>query len=310
MSGGSPNKRRPVYGASAIRSPRRRATAAEMQERAEFLVRYAVEHGPVTVRGLYYQAEVHGVPGIGKDDGSYAKVQRQVLDLRRANEMSYSDIADATRWMRKPTTHGSIQDALRDTARFYRKSLWTDADAHVEVWLEKDALAGVIYPVTSDYDVPLMVTRGYTSETFCFEAIEQRGFDTRPFHVLALYDFDRSGQDAMRSLEEKLRRFGAAKDIEVVFHHLGVTIDQIRDLRLPTRSPKRISAADKRWPYNIACELDAIPPDVLRGIVEAAINEYLPEEQLRVLKVAEDSERDLLWAWSRQPPIIRKRLSP
>ena len=32
---------------------------------------------------------------------------------------------------------------------FYRKALWADADAYVEVWLEKDALAGVIYPITA-----------------------------------------------------------------------------------------------------------------------------------------------------------------
>jgi hypothetical protein len=70
-----------VYEASPIK--RRRATQAEMEERAEFLIAYAEEHGPVTVRGLYYQAEVKKVPGIDKQDGAYVKVQRQVLDLRR-----------------------------------------------------------------------------------------------------------------------------------------------------------------------------------------------------------------------------------
>ena len=54
-----------------------RATHAEMEERAEFLIDYASEHGPVTVRGLYYQAEVASLPGISKDDKDYAKVQRQ-----------------------------------------------------------------------------------------------------------------------------------------------------------------------------------------------------------------------------------------
>jgi hypothetical protein len=43
-----------VYGAS----PLKRATRAEMEERARFLIDYAEKHGPVTVRGLYYQAEV------------------------------------------------------------------------------------------------------------------------------------------------------------------------------------------------------------------------------------------------------------
>ena len=44
-----------VYEASHI-PPRRRATLAEMEERAEFLIDYARAHGPVTVRQLYYQA--------------------------------------------------------------------------------------------------------------------------------------------------------------------------------------------------------------------------------------------------------------
>ena len=61
-----------VYQASQIK--RHRATKAEMEERAEFLINYAELHGPVTVRGLYYQAEVAGLPGIDKTDGSYNKI--------------------------------------------------------------------------------------------------------------------------------------------------------------------------------------------------------------------------------------------
>ena len=92
------------------------------------------------MRGLYYQAEVASLPGISKDDKDYAKVQRQVLKLRREGRLSYSDIADATRWMRKPRTHDSVEEALRDTARFYRKALWADAASYVEIRVEKDAL--------------------------------------------------------------------------------------------------------------------------------------------------------------------------
>ncbi len=190
-----------VYPASPIK--RRRATKAEMEERAEFLIDYAEEHGPITVRGLYYQAEVHGVPGVTKDDKDYDKIQRQVLNLRRAGRLEYHHISDATRWMRKPSTHSGVEAALEATARLYRKSLWEDAEDYVEIWCEKDALAGVIYPITSKYDVPLMVTRGFSSETFCYEAIAARGADDRTYYVYYLGDFDRAGHDAARSLEEK-----------------------------------------------------------------------------------------------------------
>jgi hypothetical protein len=265
-----------------------------MTERARFLIDYAAEHGPVTVRGLYYQAEVAEIPGIEKTDAGYSKVQRQVLNLRRAGEMPYEDIADATRWMRKPTSYDSIEDALAETARLYRRSLWRDAPAYLEVWLEKDAIAGVIYPETSAFDVPLMVARGFCSETFAFEAIEQRGDDRRPYHVLYLGDFDRSRRDAAESLRRKLTHFAMKKGIMVEFTDLAVTLDQIQALGLPTRAPKRKSPADRAWPHPIACELDAVPPDYLRRIVREAIEVYLPAEEYRVLKVAEESERGQL----------------
>ena len=63
--------------------------------------------------------------------------------------------------MRKPRSYDSVDDALAATARLYRRNLWRDAGEYVEVWSEKDALAGVIYPVTANHDVPLMVARGF-----------------------------------------------------------------------------------------------------------------------------------------------------
>ena len=163
-----------------------------MEVRAEFLIDYADLHGPVTVRELDHQAEVAAVPGIDKTDFSYAKVQRQVLNLRREGRLAYGDISDATRWMRKPTSHNSVEDAIAHTARTYRRSSWTDAPTYVEIWCEKDALAGTIYPVTSKFDVPLMVARGFASETFCYEAIAAREGDDRDYYVYYLGDFDRA----------------------------------------------------------------------------------------------------------------------
>jgi hypothetical protein len=169
-----------TYAASHINPKRQRATKAEMLERARFLVDYAEEHGPVTVRQLYYQAEVAVLPGIDKTESGYLKVQRQVLDLRRKGSLDYSWIADATRWMRKPSSYDGVEDALRTWSASYRKALWADAEDYVEIWCEKDALAGVILPVTAKYDVPLMVSRGFASETFCYEAVAARDGRSQP----------------------------------------------------------------------------------------------------------------------------------
>ena len=69
--------------------------------------------------------------------------------MRKAGVLPYGWLADNTRWQRKPRTYDERRsEALEETAKLYRKALWADADAYVEVWLEKDALAGVVYPVT------------------------------------------------------------------------------------------------------------------------------------------------------------------
>jgi hypothetical protein len=253
---------------------------------------------------------VHGVPGIDKTEGGYDKVQRQVLGLRRAKRLPYRNIADLTRWMRKPRTHDNIKEALQDTARFYRKALWRELETYLEIWCEKDALAGVIYPITAEYDVPLMVARGYSSETFCFEAIAAREDDPRVYCVWYLGDFDRSGRDAAKSLEEKLLRFGDEMRVAVRFRQLAIEEADVLKFdansmaamvnlngkvrQLPAGEPKRKSRADEAWPHPYAIELDAIEPDDLRRMVREVIDHYLPPEQLEILRVAEDSEREQL----------------
>jgi hypothetical protein len=71
----------------------------------------------------------------------------------------------------------------------------------------------------------------------------------------------------------------------------------VKKYRLPTREPKRETKADQNWPHDYACELDAMEPDVMRDLVEQAINQHLPQHQLAVLKVAEQSEREFFKAF-------------
>jgi hypothetical protein len=142
-----------------------------------------------------------------------------------------------------------------------------------------------------------MITRGFSSETFAFEAVKAREDDPRDFYVYYLGDFDRAGLDAANALIEKLGRFSEDKPFDVRFRQIAVTEDQIRRWRLPIREPKRKSANDKKWQYGFACELDAIPADDLRALVRHHIERHLPHRQLEVLKAAEASERELLKAF-------------
>jgi hypothetical protein len=147
-------------GASYVAShtKRIRSTKAEVEARRHQLLKIIAEGRPMTVRQVFYQATVRGI--VEKAETGYTKVQTDLTIMRRDGSLPYGWLADNTRWQRKPRTFDSVEEALSNTARFYRKSLWADADAYVEVWLEKDALAGVIYPITSMYDVPLTVARG------------------------------------------------------------------------------------------------------------------------------------------------------
>jgi hypothetical protein len=81
---------------------------------------------------------------VEKSESGSAKVQTDLVWLRRSGVMPYGWIADNTRWQRKPDTYNSVEQALRDLG-LYRKLQWAIADAYVEIWLEEAALTGVVY---------------------------------------------------------------------------------------------------------------------------------------------------------------------
>lgn len=276
-----------LYVASQIK--RSRSTQDEVMERRSRLYTIVSEMRPMTVRQVFYQATVRGV--VDKSEAGYAKVQTDLAWLRRRNIMPYNWLADNTRWQRKPRTFDSIQQALDDTAQFYRKALWTDAGAYVEVWLEKDALAGVVQPITAAYDVPLMVARGYASLSFLHSAAEYIASLSVPTFIYHCGDFDPSGVNAGEKIEQTLREMAPAADIH--FERIAVNPEQIEAWDLPTRPTKSSDSRAKGFGA-LSVELDAIPPQVLRDLVEQAIQRHLPYEQFQVLKAAEESERQLL----------------
>ena len=277
----------PVYQASPIK--RGRSTKAEVNTRRAALYEIVKAMRPMTVRQVYYQATVRGI--IEKTEAGYTKVQTDLVLMRKIGLLPYEWLADNTRWQRKPTTFNSVQDALDDTARFYRKALWNEVDAYVEVWLEKDALAGVILPVTTKYDVPLMVARGYASLSFLHSAAEYINSLDCPVYIYHLGDYDPSGVNAGEKIEETLREL--APNADIMFERIGVTRHQVDNWNLPSRPTKTSDTRSKGF-GDISVELDAIPPDTLRAIVEAAIEDHLPPEEFAVLKAAEASEREII----------------
>jgi len=279
----------PATSYPASRIKRVRATQQEVQARRAALLGIIREMKPMTVRQCFYQATVRNL--VDKSEAGYDKVQTDLVVMRRSGALPYDWLADNTRWQRKPTTYASIDEALKETARFYRKALWTSAATYVEVWLEKDALSGVIFPVTSLYDVPLMVARGYASLSFLHGAAEYINELDVPAYIYHLGDFDPSGVNAAEKIEQTLRELAPRADIH--FERIAVTPAQIQAWGLPTRPTKQTDSRAKGFGA-VSVELDAIEPDMLRALVRRHIERHLPADELRVLKVAEASEQQIL----------------
>ena len=276
-----------IYPAGRIK--RHRATRAAVEQRRQSLFEIIGQMKPMTVRQAFYQATVRGI--VDKTERDYDKVQTDLVQMRRAGVLPYDWLADNTRWQRKPRTFSSVEHALQETARLYRKALWDDADCYVEIWLEKDALAGVVLPVTALYDVPLMVARGYASLSFLHVAAELIATLDVPVFIYHLGDFDPSGVNAGEKIEETI--IAMAPDAEIHFERVAVTTEQIADWNLPTRPTKPSDSRSKGF-GKISVELDAIDPDRLRGLVREVIEQHLPPRQFKILKAAEQSELALI----------------
>jgi hypothetical protein len=274
-----------VYATSAVNGRRRRRTNAELAGIDNAILGIAEAENPVTVRGLFYRVMSAGL--VPKTDHGYAVVQRQALKLRRSSHLPYHWITDGSRLRLKPSTHTSAKAALEHTARTYRQALWAGQDVHVEFWSEKDAIRGVVYPVTAEYDVPLLIARGYSSESFLWSTAESINDDGKPAFIYQLGDHDRDGVRAWNAIQRRLREF-VDDDIDLTFQRIAVTAEQIAELDLPTRPDKTDSG------FGPCVEVDAIPSSTLRGLVGDAIEQHIDQEALRLHKIAEKSEREIL----------------
>src|SRR5262249_4609884 len=143
---------------SELKVPRHRLTKAEQAELDDALIKIVMELHPITVRGCFYQCETWIPHIIPKSQKGYGIVQRRLVTLRAREVIPYSMITDGTRWRHGYTRYTDRWDFRRRVAGLFRLDYWTDEPVHVEVWIEKDALAGTIFPVVVDeWGVDLMV---------------------------------------------------------------------------------------------------------------------------------------------------------
>ena len=164
---------------------------------------------PQTVRQVFYQLVVRNA--IEKTEAEYqGTVIRMLTDMRLSGEVPWGWIVDESRRTRVTQTFNSINDALEDTAKTYRRSALRDCASYVEIWCEKEALSGIIWDAASEYDVPVVVSKGMPSLTqvyASFQSIKRAARVGKCSYLYQFGDHDPTGCLIPKSIQRRLDEF-------------------------------------------------------------------------------------------------------
>lgn len=186
--------------------------------------------------------------------------------------MPYYWLVDAGRFARIASSWRSPDRILKSAANNYRLDYWHTQPQQLQIWTEKDAVVGMIEPITNKYQVPLYSCKGYASLTLIYNAV-QDFIIGKPVCIRYFGDKDPSGEDIPRYIEETMRDLNANAQHsgeEIDFEVVAVTDAQIKEYELPTRPTKPTDARSKNFTGE-SVELDAFDPNDLRKLVEDAI---------------------------------------
>lgn len=234
---------------------------------------YEAQNLTLTLRQLYYQFVARGL--LPNSQRSYDNLGTLISNGRLAGLVSWTAIEDRTRNLRGVTTYASPADMIRQVAGSYCRDLWVDQRWRPEVWIEKDALVGVINAICVELRVDFFACRGYNSQSEQWRAGQRfAGYvraGQRPI-VFHLGDHDPSGLDMTRDNQERLSMFAG---VPVTVARLALNYDQVQ-LYSPPPNPTKLT--DSRAPAYVAeyggesWELDALDPKVIRDLIADAVS--------------------------------------
>lgn len=280
---------------------------------------YRAEGYDLTLRQLYYQFVSRG--WIPNRDTEYKKLGTVVSDARLAGYLDWNYIVDRTRTPRGNSHWDTPAEVIEAAARSYARDKWESQGTRVEVWIEKDALVGVLDSCCPELDVDFFSCRGYTSQSAMWRAAQRIGtyLDAgQDVVILHLGDHDPSGIDMTRDIRERLSlfiaqdRFGASpsEDMEqfmwdcsdrLTVDRIALNIGQVQQYNPPPNPAKwsDTRAASYVSLYGpVSWELDALEPRVLAGLVRGAVADLRDEEVWEAAVDRESSERETLTACS------------
>jgi len=253
-----------------------KANQARLLVIAKIIDEYKEQGYVLTLRQLYYQLVSRGI--IPNRNAEYAKLSSLLVEGRMAGIIDWDAIEDRLRQPYLPYYVEGIEDAIKDTIDYYRLDRQKGQDTYIELWVEKDALSGVLKPITSYYHVNLMVNRGYSSCSAMYQAYKRFSREERldkNVAILYLGDYDPSGLDMLRDIQSRLEEFGLS-----VFEikHIGLTKEQIEKYN-PPPNPAKITDPRAAWYISqhgeTSWEVDALNPDVLNKLIKKNIEDLI-----------------------------------
>jgi hypothetical protein len=292
-------------------------SSQEVVEQANLIcAEYRSQGFDLTLRQLYYQFVARGI--IPNKDTEYKRLGGIIHDARLAGLLDWHYITDRTRNIRSVGHFTDPPDVMRAAYSSYHRDKWEGQDERVEIWIEKDALVGVIQGVCTDMDVPYFSCRGYTSQSEVWSAAQrmlQYIHAGQIVTVIHLGDHDPSGLDMSRDIITRLRLFieheASAEDIEI--HRIALNMDQVERYQPPPNPAKttdarflnyQIAFGDDSW------ELDALEPAVIAELIRMTVLTHRDEDKWQDALDCENTERDLLKKvaakWSDIVPLLER----
>jgi hypothetical protein len=203
-------------------------------------------------------------------------------------------------------------------ANQYHRDMWERQPSRVEVWIEKDALSGVIAGICTELDVPYFSCRGYTSQSEVWGAAQRIGEylgNEQACHVIHLGDHDPSGIDMTRDIEDRLRLFlvgDGRPDDGFTLERIALNEDQILQYDPPPNPAKITDSRAAKYTERHGTEsweLDALAPDVIVDLIRGKIEELIRRDLWREDASRIEREKGALQAVNRNYDAVVKFLS-
>lgn len=251
---------------------------------------YQAQNLRLTLRQLYYQCVSRDI--IPNTKKSYKTLGNLISDARLAGLLDWDAIEDRVRVPRTQQEFDNLADLAETAVNAYRLPRWKGQDTYCELWVEKDALAGVLSPLAREFHVTMMVNRGYSSQSAMYESanrFREKG-DDLSLQLFYLGDHDPSGEDMVRDIRERFQMFG----VDVSVDKIALTMTQVRQFR-PPPNPAKITdpraAAYIAQFGNSSWEVDALPPEVLARIIRQAFEAVVDKDKMDAIKAQEEKDK-------------------